>query len=379
MDWRIPLFRIYWDKADIAAITKAIKRGMGWAIGPEVTLFEEKLAEYLKVKYCLTVNSGTSALHAILLAYGIGPGDEVIVPSFTFIATANAVLFVGARPVFADIEEKTCGLDPADIERKITPKTRAIIPVHIAGSPCLIKEINAIAKKHNILLIEDAAEALGARIGDVKTGSFGDAAVLSFCQNKTITTGEGGAVVTNSEDIYKKLKLIRSHGRSEETGANYFSSPDYMDYVTLGYNFRMSNISAALGAAQLKKLDNIVEMRRERAVLYDKALSGLEGVTIPQSPRDYCHVYQMYNIMVPSSLRDGLRNHLTDKVIMTKVNFYPIHKTHFYQNELKYDINLPVTEKVSSQIITLPLHPKISRKDINFITNNIAEYILKSK
>ena len=166
MAWKIPLFKIYWDEDDIASVNKALRRGMEWAIGPEIEQFEKGLAEYLGVKYCLTFNSGTSALHAVLMAYGIGPGDEVIVPSFTFIATANAPLFVGARPVFADIEAKTCGLNPEDVERKITPKTKAIIPVHVAGSPCLIKELKEVAQRHNIPLIEDAAEALGASVGE---------------------------------------------------------------------------------------------------------------------------------------------------------------------------------------------------------------------
>jgi perosamine synthetase len=379
MDWRIPLFKIYWDNDDIAAVNKAIKRGMSWAIGPEVTEFEDRLAAYLKVKYCLAVNSGTSALHAILLAYGIGPGDEVIVPSFTFISTANSVLFVGAKPVFADIEEKTCGLDPKDVARKITPKTKAIIPVHVAGIPCLIEELSDIARKHKIILIEDAAEALGAKVGETKAGSLGDAAILSFCQNKPITTGEGGAIVTNSEEIFNKFKLLRSHGRLETKGLNYFTTTQYMDYVALGYNFRMSNITAALGVAQVKKLDKIIKMRRDCAHLYDSALSRLGNVVIPQEPSGYYHVYQMYNIMVPAKLRDGLMQHLTDNGIMTKVNFYPIHKTHFYKNELKYSISLPVTEKVSSQVITLPLYPKLSRREIKDITDCIAGYLLKTK
>jgi dTDP-4-amino-4,6-dideoxygalactose transaminase len=379
MDWRIPLFKIYWDKDDINAVACTIKRGMRWAEGPEITEFEQALAAYINVKYCLTMNSGTSALHALLLAYGIGPGDEVIVPSFTFISTANSVLFVGARPVFADIEEKTYGLDPADIERKITDKTKAIIPVHVAGSPCLIKEIADIARRHNLLLIEDNAEALGARAGETKTGSIGDAAILSFCQNKPITTGEGGAVVTNSEEVYEKLKLIRSHGREDKKDVNYFTTTDFMDYITLGYNFRMSSILAALGLAQLKKIDKIIDMRRICAHRYDDLLSRIENVTIHQPPPDYYHVYQMYNIMVPSPLRDGLREHLSQNGILTKVNFYCIHKTQFYRDVLKYNISLPVTEKISSQSITLPLHPEISRKDIGDVVGCIADYMANEK
>ena len=215
MNWKIPLFKIYWDKKDITAISDTIKKGTGWAVGPNVEKFEKEISKYIGVKYALVFNSGTSALHSLLLSYRIGPGDEIIVPSFTFIATANAVLFVGAKPIFAEIEEDTLGLDPKDIEKKITSKTKAIIVVHYGGSPCKIEEIKKIAKKYNLILIEDAAESLGAKFRDKKIGALGDSAILSFCQNKIITTGEGGAVVTNSKEIYEKLKLIRSHGRLE--------------------------------------------------------------------------------------------------------------------------------------------------------------------
>lgn len=373
MDWRIPLFKIYWDEDDITAVNKAVSRGMNWAIGPEVAQFEKELSEYLGVKYCLVFNSGTSALHAVLLAYGIGPGDEVITPSFTFIATANAALFVGARPVFADIEEKTCGLDPDDVARKITPKTKVILPIHYGGCPCLIEELKGIARKHNLLLIEDAAEAFGADINGARVGSIGHAAILSFCQNKIITTGEGGAVVTNRTEIYDKLQLIRSHGRLQN--ASYFSSAENTDYVALGYNFRMPNINAALGLAQLKKLDKIIEMRRRNAQLFNYELSQVEGVITPDPPRGFNHVYQMYTIRVPGHLRDGLIQHLADGGIMSKVFFYPVHKSHFYKNELKYDCYLPVTDAVSQQVLSLPMHPSLSQEEITVIAGHIASYM----
>lgn len=377
MEWRVPLFKIYWDKADIDGVTAAISRGMNWAIGPEITKLEERLAQYLKVKYCLTFNSGTSALHAALLAYGIGAGDEVIVPSFTFIATANAALFVGAKPVFADIEEKTFGLDTKDVEKKITSRTKAIIPIHYAGSPCLIDDLKQVADKHKILLIEDAAESLGAEVNGAKVGSVGDSAILSFCQNKLITTGEGGALVTNNQDIYEKLKLIRSHGRLETT--NYFDSTAYMDYISLGYNFRLSNISAALGLAQLEKLTKLIEMRRENAWLYDSKLSSVKNVTVPFSPKGFKHVYQMYTIRVPEELRDGLMQHLADNGIMSKVFFYPVHKTHFYTNKLKYDCSLPVTEAISRQVVTLPMYPSLTETEITLITDHVVSYLSKHK
>jgi len=374
MDWKIPLFKIYWDQEDIEAVNGAIRRGMSWAIGPNIEKFEELLSRYVAAKHALVFNSGTSALHAVLLAFGIGPGHEVIVPSFTFIATANAPLFVGARPVFADIEAKTEGLDPEDVERKITRKTKAIMPVHYGGAPCLITELKAIAERHNLLLIEDAAESLGATVNGKKVGSFGDAAILSFCSNKVITTGEGGAVVTDSTDIYEKLKLIRSHGRAET--ANYFSSTEYMDYVTLGYNFRMSDITAALGIAQLKKVDTLADMRRRNAEMLSARLSRVAEIEVPRPPDDLFHVYQMYTIRVNGGKerRDALSAYLAGQGIMTKVYFHPVHQSHFYRNKLGYKCDLPVTENLSRQVLTLPMYPALAEDEIDFIADQVATF-----
>lgn len=375
--WKIPLFRIYWDEEDIEAATKALRRGMNWAIGPEIAEFEKKLSEYLSIKYCVTFNSGTSALHAVLLAHGIGPGDEVIVPSFTFIATANAPLFVGAKTVFADIEEKTFGLDPKDVEGKITPKTKAILPIHYGGCPCLIEELKKIAQEHNLILIEDAAEALGASINGRKVSTIGDAAILSFCQNKVITTGEGGAVVTHSKQISERLKLIRSHGRLETS--DYFSSSECTDYVTLGYNFRMSNITAALGIAQLHKINKVIEMRRNLAQLMSQKLSHIEEIEIPRPPEGFYHVYQMYSVRVRNGQRDKLMKYLAEKGIMTKVYFHPVHLTHFYKDVLKHKWELPVTEDVSKQVLTLPMYPTLTEEEITYIVQEIADFFGRAR
>lgn len=374
MDWKIPLFKIYWDEADIKMVNTAIQSGMFWAIGPNIEKFEDMVAQYIGTKYALVFNSGTSALHATLLACGIGQEDEVIVPSFTFIATANAPLFVGAKPVFADIEEKTLGLDPQDVVRKITTMTKVIIPIHYGGCPCLITELRKIAREHNLILIEDAAESLGATVNGKKVGSFGDAAILSFCSNKVITTGEGGAIVTDSIDTYEKLKLIRSHGRAET--ANYFSSTDYMDYVTLGYNFRMSDITAALGIAQLEKIDRVIEMRRRNAELLSTKLSRIAGIEVPHPPDSFFHVYQMYTIKVKGreEKRDALSAYLAERGIMTKVYFSPVHFTHFYKNELRYNCELTITERVSQQVLTLPMYPTLTEDEIDYIADSIAAF-----
>jgi len=375
MNSEIPLFKIYWDEEDVEMVKEAIQRGMSWAIGPNIEKFERTLSEYIGTKYAVVFNSGTSALHASFLAYGIGQGDEVIVPSFTFIATANAPLFVRSTPAFADIEDKTYGLSPEDVEGKITPRTRAIIPIHYSGCPCSIKELKKIAEKHNLILIEDAAEALGATVDGKKVGSFGDAAILSFCANKVITTGEGGAVVTESAEIYEKLKLIRSHGRAET--ANYFSSTEYMDYVTLGYNFRISDITAALGIAQLNKIDRVIEMRRGNAEMLSVKLSQIAEIEVPHPPVNSTHVYQMYTIKVKAGKgqRDNLMKHLNQNGVMAKVYFHPVHLSQFYRDKFGYKGGeLPVTEKISEQVLTLPMYPSLTKEEINYIADRIATF-----
>jgi perosamine synthetase len=374
MEWKIPLFKIYWDNKDLKTVNEAIQRGMFWAIGPNIEKFEEMLSQYVGTKYALVFNSGTSALHAVLLACGIEPRDEVIVPSFTFIATANSPLFIGAKPVFADIEEKTFGLDPQDVVRKITARTKAIIPVHYGGCPCIIKELSKIAEEHKLILLEDAAESLGATIDNKKVGSFSKAAIFSFCSNKVISTGEGGALVTDSAEIYERLKLIRSHGRLES--ANYFSSTDYMDYVTLGYNFRMSDITAALGIAQLKKIDTVIEMRRRNAKMLSARLSQIGEIEVPHPPDNFFHVYQMYTIRVNEGKekRDALSAYLTKQGIMTKVFFHPVHQTHFYKNKLGYKCDLPITESLSRQVLTLPMYPTLTENEIDFIADKVATF-----
>lgn len=377
MEWKIPLFKIYWDEEDIGMVKEAIQRGTFWAIGPNIERFERLLSEYVGTKYAVVFNSGTSALHATLLAYGIGKGDEVIVPSFTFIATANAPLFVGAKPVFAEIENRTYGLDPEDVERRITPKTRAILPIHYGGSPCLIHELKQVAEKYNLILIEDAAESLGAAVDCKRAGSFGDAAILSFCSNKVITTGEGGAVVTGSEKIYESLKLIRSHGRAEN--ANYFTSSEDMDYISLGYNFRMSDINAALGIAQLGKIDKVIGMRRRNAEVLSLKLSQIADIEVPRPPDNFSHVYQLYTIRIKDGQkqRDAISAYLAERGIMTKVYFTPIHFTHFYKDELRYNCKLPVTEKLSRQVLSLPMYPTLTEDEIDYMVDGIVAFFSK--
>ena len=369
----IPLFKIYWGEEDIEMVNNVIKRGAYWTTGPTTEEFEKMISEYVGSKYCVVFNSGTSALHSVLLAYGIKEGDEVIVPSFTFISTANAPLFVGAKPIFADIEEKTFGLDPESVKEKITKKTKAIIPIHYGGGPCLIRDLKAIADDHNLILIEDAAESFGAKIKERNVGTFGDSAMFSFCQNKIITTGEGGAITTDSREIYEKLKLIRSHGRRENS--NYFATSEYADYLTLGYNFRMSDITAAIGISQIRKIGKIIEMRRKNTKYMTKELSKIDEIITPTPPEGYFHVYQMYTIRLKEGerMRDDLMKYLAENGIATKVYFYPVHLTQFYKREFGYKGGeLPISEEVAEQVLTLPMYPEMKKRDVEYVIDSIT-------
>ncbi len=371
---QIPLFKIYTDKSDVKAVSDVIKSGKDWAIGPKIEEFEKAVAKYVGTNYALAFNSGTSALHSLMLAYGFGPGDEIIVPAFTFIATANSVLFAGAKPVFAEIEGEMFGLDPKDVESKITKNTKAIMVVHYGGCACKIKEIERIAKKHKLLLIEDTAESLGAEVGGKKVGTFGDSAMFSFCAPKVITTGEGGVIVTNNKDVYEKMKLARSHGRLET--ANYFTSSAYMNYVSLGYNFRISNISAALGISQLKKIEKIINMRRKNARYLTSKLSGLSEISLPQEPKDYRHIFQMYTIKVGNKkIRDELKDYLNKIGIMAKIYFSPIHLTDFYKKSFGFSKgSLPATENLSDVVLTLPMYPELAEKEIDYMVQKIKNF-----
>ncbi len=372
--WKIPLYKIYSDDEDINLITKIIRRGSAWAIGPEIEEFENAIKNYVGTDYCAVLNSGTSSLHATLLAFGLGAGDDILVPSFSFVSTANSVLFTNATPSFVDIEETTFGLNPKLISEKISTSTKAIIPMDYGGQSCKIDEINEVARDEKLLLIEDAAESLGASINNNKAGSFGDAAIFSFCGNKVLTTGEGGAVVTNSKEIIEKIKLIRSHGRFDKI--NYFENTENSTYQDLGYNWRMSSITAALGISQLNKLDKIIKMRQKNAAFISSKLKKFPQIITPISPDGYEHIYQMYTIrLATNKMRDDLKNHLLAKRIFSKVYFEPIHLTPFYREKFNFKEGyLPVTEQISRQILTIPLFPNMTMEEKNYLVDSISEF-----
>jgi perosamine synthetase len=371
--WKIPLYKVFTDENDIKQVSNVLKRGMDWAIGPEIEKFESSLAQYIGRKYCIAFNSGTSAGHAALIALGINAKSEVIVPSFTFISTANWPLMVQASPKFADIEMQTYGMDPKDLESKISKKTKAVIPIHYGGLPCKINEIKEISNKNKFYLIEDAAESFGASLNGRKIGSFGTVSIFSFAGNKILTTGEGGALCTDSKELYEKIKLIRSHGRQLHSG--YFSSMQDHDYFSLGYNWRMSSITAALGLSQLDKIEKIIDMRRNNAKYYQSKLKNIKEISLQEELPGFKHVYQFYPILLPNStVRAKLMNFLASKGIMTRVFFKPVHKTMFFSKIGYGSLNLPNTEKISKQILALPMFPTLQKEEINYIIDTITKF-----
>ena len=374
MNWKIPLFESYWEEDDVESVANVIRRGRYWTTGPEIEQLEKEIANYVSKKYALSFNSGTSALHAVLLAHDLTTG-EVIIPSFTFISTASSVVLAGAKPIFAEIEEDSYGLSSEDVKEKITSKTRAIIPVHYGGAPCKeIKILKEVADDHNLVLIEDAAESLGSKIDEEMVGTFGHSSMFSFCQNKVITSGEGGIIVSDSEDAYQKLKLIRSHGRVENKNG-YFSTTKELDYVRAGYNYRMSSITAALALSQFKKIDKIIKMRRAKANYFNERLSKIKNIKIPTGLKNHFHVYQMYTIQLENNkIREKLRQSLTEAGIMTKVYFNPVHLKTFYRENFNYKQgDLPKTEKISGKVLTLPLYPKLNNKKMDYIIGRIKD------
>ncbi len=371
-----PLFDIFWDENDIEKVSSVIRRGSYWAIGPEIREFEEKLENYFNIKHVVSFNSGTSALHAVLLAYDITSG-EVIVPSLSFISTANCVILAGAKPIFAEIEEDSIGLDPEDVKERINKRTKAIIPMHYGGRVCkYINALKEIADDYNLILIEDNAESFGAQINNKYAGTIGHSAILSFCQNKILPTGEGGAVCTKDQNIQFKLKLIRSHGRVEQPGINYFSNINEMEYIEIGYNYRITTICAALGISQLEKIDHMIELRRKVGKYYDKSLIRVPEVQIIPELDGFRNVYQLYSILLRNpEKRSELQKFLLQNKIYTKIYFPPIHLKTFYRNKYGYkEGSFPITEKISNKLLTLPFSLNFRDKDQDYIVNKIIQF-----
>ena len=342
------------------AVLEVLDSGM-IAQGPRVKAFEEAFAAMCGVKHAIATTSGTTALHVALLANGIGEGDEMITSSFTFIASANSALYTGAKPVFVDIDPTTFNINPALIEAAITPRTRAIMPVHLFGLSCDMDPILAVAQKYHLLVIEDACQSHGARYKGRRVGSFGTG-TFSLYPTKNITSAEGGMITTDNDTVAEKCRVIRQHGMRRR----YY-------HDELGFNFRMTDVHAAIGLAQISKLERFNATRRENAAFLS---ANLKGVVVPHTPAGYEHVYHQYTVRVPGGKRDALRTYLQEHGVGSEVYYpVPVHKQVFYTGELGYNQSLPESEKAAHEVLSLPVHPALSKEDLATIVSAVNTFM----
>jgi perosamine synthetase len=354
----IPLSKMYVDDQIHKAVFNVLNSGR-YINGQNLKSFEEEFADFCSTKYAVGVSSGTSAILLSLMALGIGEGDEVIVPSHTFIATASPAKFLGATLVYADIDPETYTIDPAEVQRKVTLRTKAIIPVHLYGHPCDMDPISELARAHNTYVIEDACQAHGATYKGKKTGSLGDIACFSFFPSKNMTVlGDGGMISTNDSQLAQKARMMRDHGRTQK----------YVHEI-LGLNCRLSEVHAAIGREQLKHLANWNARRRAIAAQYNVLLRD-SGVIIPVEREWAKHVYHMYVVRVEQ--RDKLASYLKDKGIETGIHYpVPVHR----QPCLKSDVRLPVTEKYADEVLSLPMHPQLTDEQVKYVTSEVRNFM----
>lgn len=374
MEWKIPLSDIDLGEEEIAEVTKVLKSK--WlSMGPVTEQFEREFAKYLGVRHAFAVSNGTAALHIALKVLGIGPGDEVIAPSLTFIATANAVLYVGARPVFADITSlEDFNISPEDIAQKITNKTKAIIPVHYGGYPCDMDAIMELARNHGLKVIEDAAHAPGAEYKGRKLGAIGDIGCFSFFANKNMTTGEGGMLVTNDDSLAEKIRIIRSHGMTTLTWDRHRGHAYSYDVVELGYNYRINEVASALGLVQLKKLEQNNEKRRRITEEYKERLEDIPWISMPFNNCEGKPSYHIFPALLSEDIsREKFMENLKQKGIQTSIYYPPIHLFSNYRQMFGFEEGmLPKTEFVGKHEVTLPLHPLMSEEeDVNLVVNEV--------
>ncbi len=382
---RIPLSAPDITEAEIEAVT-AVLRTTRLSLGPELEAFESALAEYHSVDYAVAVSSGTAGLHLALLVLGVGEGDEVIVPSFAFVAVANAVLQVRATPVFAEIDPVTLNLDPAGVERAITPRTRAILAVHTFGVPAEMDALGIIARRHGLAIIEDACEAVGARFGDPpaarRAGSFGDLSVLAFYPNKQLTTGEGGAVLCRETAYARRLRSLRNQGRSSDrdpsAGEGGLQLSGWLDHAELGYNYRLSEMACALGRVQLSRLDEMLALREAAAKRYDRLLAEIPGLERPplELPRRVISWF-VYAVRLPMDIdRDQVQSVLAHRGIGAGRYFPPIHLQPAWRAHPSAAVSLPVTEAIAARMLALPFFNRIHASQQQEVAEVLGEAIL---
>ena len=365
----IPINKPQIDDEERQEILKVLDEGILTSAsnfgGKRVQDFERLLADFLHVKHAIAVNSGTAALHASILAAGIKESDEILIPSFTFVATANSVACTGAKPVFVDIEKDTYTMDPLDLENKITKKTRAIIPVHLYGHPAKMDEIKEIANKHSIIVIEDACQSLGSTYDGKQTGTLGQMGCFSMYASKVLTSGEGGAITTDSDEFAEKLRMIRNHGM-----VNGY------DTRIIGFNMRLPEISAAIAKTQMKKIQSMLDKRASNARKLGQLLSNKikdKNIVLPHENQRTKYNWYLYTMALNDS-RDKVKKFLNDSGIGATIYYDPpVHQTPFYSKF--YNGELEITEWASKSVLSLPVHPSITEKDLDFMANKVEEAI----
>jgi perosamine synthetase len=373
----IPIAKPYLTKKEAKAAYDTILTG--WITqGPRVAEFEQKFAAYTGAKYAVAVSNCTTALHLAMIIAGVGQNDEVICPSMSYIATANAIKYVGAKPVFAEVNPTNYNLDITDVEKRITPKTRAILLVHQIGMPADINAFKELAKKHNLQLIEDAACAAGSSYKGSKIGSHSDLVCFSFHPRKVISTGDGGMITTSNETYYNRLKLLRQHGMSVNDRARHESSRViFEDHLEVGYNYRLTDIQAAVGIHQLEKLDWIIGKRRKIASRYHKAFKAIECLQLPLEKKDFISNYQSYSIYLKDSCpvsRNELMQKMLDAGISTRRGIMTSHRETAYKEECA-GLSLPVSEKASDRSIILPLYVPMKDEDVQMVIDTFKSFL----
>lgn len=373
------------EQEDIEAVISTLRSDY-LSTGPKVKEFETKFAQYVGSNYAVAVSSGTAALHCACLAIGLKKGDEVITTPLTFIATSNAILYCQATPVFVDIDINTFNIDVNKIEEKITPNTKAIIPVHFSGNPCNMEKIMELANKYNLMVIEDAAHALGAVYNNKKIGQIGDMTTFSFHPVKHITTGEGGMITTDNKELYEKLLLFRNHGmtREKEQFVNEEKEKEgnwYYEQICLGFNYRLTDFQSALGIVQLAKMSKSIKRRKEIANLYEEYLKDIPEIKIPYNCDNKNSVWHLYIIRIVDKNIDRkvVFDKLRERNIGVNVHYLPVHCQPYYKG-IGYSKGIcPIAEKIYEEIITLPIHPKMTNEDVMYIIKSIKEIILEER
>lgn len=359
------------EQDDIQAVVDVLKSDF-LTTGPKIAEFEQTVADYVGAKYAVAISNGTSALHAACFAAGIGPGDEVITTPLTFAASANCVLYCGGTPVFADVDPKTYNIDPEDIRRKITDRTKAIIAVHLAGQPCDMDAIHSIAREHGLIVIEDGAHALGSVYKGKKVGSMSDMTTFSFHPVKPITTGEGGMIVTDNEDFYKKMILFRSHGITrDDSMMTRNDGPWFYQQFDLGYNYRITDIQCALGCSQMKKLDRFLARRKEIVARYNEAFADCDNIITPYQLSDTESGWHLYIVQVKNCDRKQVFENMREKGIGVNVHYIPVYMHPYYQEHGYENVHCVNAEEIYSHIISLPLYPGLTSEQQDYVIDTL--------